>query len=190
MPESYFRTSKSSTEILQRCGYYSALTVNGPFTVDSRITGVPLPYSMRRLSSSSNVLRAAPQTLAWQVIGECPADSKTKLVLSSDGTLNEIGPFTASATSPPLLQSELCSATLIGPFSVCSFSLPLLPEIEIGPFCEEMSASPVQFDIDTGPFTPRTWIFPSTSENETGPFCDSTSIFAARGVRTSNCTVQ
>jgi hypothetical protein len=43
---------------------YSAFSVTGPFTVVSRITGVPLPYSIRRLSSSSNVLRASAHTLA------------------------------------------------------------------------------------------------------------------------------
>src|ERR1700735_2213017 len=45
-------------------GDYNAFTVTGPFTVDSRITGAPSPYSIRRLSLSSNVLRALAQTLA------------------------------------------------------------------------------------------------------------------------------
>src|ERR1700743_1191132 len=120
---------------------YKAFRVTGPFTVVRRMTGVPSPYSMRRLSLSSNVLRALAQTLAWQVTGECPRDSSTKLVFSSDGTLSEIGPFTASATKPPPVQSGLCNATLIGPFSVCSFNFPLLPDMEIGPFCELRSAS-------------------------------------------------
>src|ERR1700679_2612922 len=64
-------------------GSYKAFTVTGPFTVDSRITGAPSPYSMRRLSLSSNVLRALAQTLALHVIGLWPRDSKTKLVLRS-----------------------------------------------------------------------------------------------------------
>ena len=120
--------------------------------MDNRITGAPVPYSIRRLSLSSKVLRADLQTLALQVIGECPVDSSRKLVFSSVGTLKETGPFTASATSPPSVQFGLCSATLIGPFCVCSFNFPLVPEIEIGPFSDAMSAYPVQFDIDTGPF--------------------------------------
>src|SRR6201986_5691435 len=77
---------------------YSALTVTGPFTVDNRITGAPAPYSIRRLSLSSKVLRADLQTLALQVIGEWPVDSRRKLVFNSEGTLKETGPFTASAT--------------------------------------------------------------------------------------------
>src|ERR1700761_3810979 len=115
------------------------------------MTGSPLPYSIRRLSVSSKGLRADLHTLALQVIGEWPVDSRRKLVFNSEGTLKETGPFTASATKPPSVQFGLWSATLIGPFSVCSFSFPLFPEIEIGPFCVLTSASPVQFDIDTGP---------------------------------------
>src|SRR5882757_5924270 len=47
---------------------YSVFTEIGPFSVDSRMSGVPLPYSIRRWSSSQ-VLRASPQMLAWQLIG-------------------------------------------------------------------------------------------------------------------------
>src|ERR1700683_4018426 len=57
---------------------YSVFTDIGPFSVDNRMSGVPLPYSIRRCSSSQ-VFRASLQMLAWQLIGECPFDSTRKL---------------------------------------------------------------------------------------------------------------
>ena len=92
-------------------------TVTGPFTVDNRITTGPLPYSIR-LCSSSQVLRASPQILPWQLIGELPRDSTTRLDLYPSGTCSESGPFFASALSPAPLQLDPASATEIGPFSV------------------------------------------------------------------------
>src|SRR5690242_15034662 len=43
-------------------------TDTGPFTVDKCTTAGDEPYSIRRCSSS-HVLRALPQMLAWQLIG-------------------------------------------------------------------------------------------------------------------------
>jgi len=50
----------------------------GPFLVESRINGAPVPNSMRRWSSS-HVRRVSEQMLARQLTGECSLDSTKKL---------------------------------------------------------------------------------------------------------------
>jgi len=99
--------------------------------------------------------------LAWQLTGECPFDSTRKLDRNPDGTRSVSGPFTASATNSEPSQFEP-NETVIGPFCVCSRSLPLVPEKLIGPFCAEISASPEQSFSVIGPFVARVVIFPST----------------------------
>src|SRR5579859_2423903 len=142
-----------------RLGNQSATEI-GPFSVDNRITGDPLPYSIRRCSSSQ-VFRASEQMLARQLTGEFPLDSTRKLDLKPDGTRSVSGPFTASATSSEPSQFEP-SETVIGPFCVCKRSLPLVPEKLIGPFCAEIFASPEQSFMLIGPLVARVVIFPST----------------------------
>src|SRR5579859_7095604 len=132
----------------------------GPFSVNRRMTGEPLPYSMRRCSSSQ-VLRASEQMLAWQLTGEFPFDSTRKLERNPEGTRRVSGPLTASATNSEPSQFEP-SDTVIGPFSVCSRSLPLVPEKLMGPFSAEILASPEQSLMLMGPLVARVVIFPST----------------------------
>src|SRR6266852_5380435 len=89
--------------------------------------------------------------LAWPLTGEWPLDSTRKLERNPEGTRSVNGPLTASATSSEPSQFAP-SDTVIGPFCVCSRSLPLVPEKLIGPFSAEMSASPEQSFMLMGPF--------------------------------------
>src|SRR5262249_42758801 len=78
--------------------FRQSATEIGPFSVDKRMAGAPLPYSMRRCSSS-HVFRASEQMLAWQLTGERPLDSTKKLEWKPEGTRRVNGPLTASATN-------------------------------------------------------------------------------------------
>src|SRR6266849_3087629 len=78
--------------------------------------------------------------LAWQLTGGWPLDSTRKLDLNPEGTRSVSGPLTASATSSE--PSQLApSDTEIGPFCVCSRSLPLVPEKLTGPLWALTSTS-------------------------------------------------
>src|SRR5580704_5194249 len=99
--------------------------------------------------------------LAWQLTGEWPLDSTRKLEWNPEGTRNVSGPFTASATNSEPSQFWP-SDTVIGPFCVCSRSLPLAPEKLIGPFSAEISASPEQSFMLMGPLVARVVSLPST----------------------------
>src|SRR5258708_38452156 len=126
--------------------------------------------------------------LAWQLTGECPFDSTRKLDRNPEGTRSVNGPLTASATSSEPSQFAP-SDTVIGPFCVCSRSLPLVPEKLIGPFSAEMSASPEQSFMLMGPFVARVVSLPFTLWKLTGPLWALTSTSAERGVRISRNTV-
>src|SRR5260370_41166461 len=96
-----------------------------------------------------------------ELTGRWALDSARKLERNPEGTRSVNGPLTASATSSEPSQFAP-SDTVLGPFCVCSRSLPLVPEKLIGPFSAEMSASPERSFRLLGPFGARVVSVPFT----------------------------
>jgi hypothetical protein len=175
-------------------GYFS-LTETGPFCVDIRTTGEPVPMRSvlgssfqecrLRLRSSSISLSRLPQSCSGQFQGLWPfvvisvGDEKPR------GISRRSGPLVVRASSPWPLQTSSSTLTVSGPFFVSTLTFPDARSSDTGPFVARPLMVPDTLLRPSGPLVVSASSVPSKSLTRIGPLCASRPSSAPAGASTT-----